>query len=279
MRIVDRASGSIVLEVSEALGATLTDLVEDVQSFQVSELFLEIAAREGVDGAILSKLTEHLAQSPTLFVGTEPQVEGEPALRLTGQLLDHSGSPLPGLVVTAQSQEEDAVSWAFSRPDGTFSLDFATRPDWSSMDLLVSGRGGLLLSSFELDELHDEVEQMEPFHMFSATGRVKLEDGQPLIGGRVEAWSTWAVTDSDGQFRLPVDRLGEELHLEVFAPSGQPLGGYWKVLLPTEEPADIGETTVSPPTPNWPDSEEPLLANFGEASDPIFPGVSNHPLS
>lgn len=279
MRIVDRASGSIVLEVSDELGSMLTDLVEDVQSFQVSELFLEVAAREGIDGTILSRLTELLAQSPTLFVGTEPQVEGEPALRLTGQLLDHSGAPLPGLVVTAQSQEEDAVSWAFSRPDGTFALDFATRPDWTSMDLLVSGRGGLLLSSFELDELHDEVERMEPFHLLTASGRVKIEGGQPLIGGRVEAWSTWAVTGSEGQFCLPVDRLGEELHLEVFAPSGQPLGGYWKVTLPTEEPADIGETVVGEPTPNWPDSEEPLIADFGETSDPIFPGVSDHPLS
>ena len=279
MLIVDRASGSIVLEVSDELGSMLTDLVEDVQSFQVSELFLEVAAREGIDGTILSKLTELLAQSPTLFVGTEPQVEGEPALRLTGQLLDQSGAPLPGLVVTAQSQEEDAVSWAFSRPDGTFTLDFASRPDWSTMDLLVSGRGGLLLSSFELDELHDEVERMEPFHLLTATGRVKLESGQPLIGGRVEAWSTWAVTGADGQFCLPVDRLGEELHLEVFAPSGQPLGGYWKVTLPPEEPADIGESVVAEPTPNWPDSEEPLIADFGETTDSIFPGVSDHPLS
>lgn len=211
MRIVDRASGIVVLEVPEDLGSQLTDLIEDVQSFQVSELFLEVAAREGVDDTILSKLAELLAQSPTLFVGTEPQVEGEPALRLVGQLLDHTGAALAGLVVTAQSQDEDAVSWAFSRPDGTFALDFAVRPDWSHMDLLVSGRGGLLLSSFELDELHDEVERMQPFHLLTATGSVKLETGEPLIGGRVEAWSTWAVTGADGQFRLPVDRLGSTL--------------------------------------------------------------------
>lgn len=279
MLIVDRASGIVALEVPEDLGSQLTDLVEDVQSFQVSELFLEVAAREGVDGTILTKLRELLDLAPTLFMGSEPQVEGEPALRLTGQLLDHTGAPIPGLVVTAQSRDEEAVSWAFSRPDGTFTLDFSTRPDWSNMDLLVSGRGGLLLSSYELDELHDEVERMEPFHILSATGRVRLENGEPLVGGRVEAWSTWAVTGSDGGFLLPVDRLGEELHLEVFAPSGQPLGGYWNVKLPNEEPADVGESVVPVPTENWPDSEEPLIADFGETNDPIFPGISDHPLS
>ncbi len=279
MLIVDRASGIVALEVSEDLGSQLTDLVEDVQSFQVSELFLEVAAREGVDGTILTTLGELLALTPTLFMGSEPQIEGDPALRLTGQLLDHAGAPIPGLVVTAQSRDEEAVAWAFSRPDGTFTLDFSTRPDWSNMDLLVSGRGGLLLSSYELDELHDEVERMEPFTVLSATGRVRLENGEPLVGGRVEAWSTWAVTGPDGVFLLPVDRLGEELHLEVFASSGQPLGGYWTVKLPDQEPVDIGEWSVPVPTDNWPDSEEPLIADFGETSDPIFPGVSDHPLS
>lgn len=279
MRIVDRTSGIVVLEVPEDLGSQLTDLIEDVQSFQVSELFLEVAAREGVDETILSKLSELLALSPTLFLGTEPQIEGDPALRLVGQLLDHGGAPVPGLVVTVQSQDEEAVSWAFSRPDGSFTLDFATRPDWTNVDLLVSGRGGLLLSSYELDELHDEVEQMEPFHVFTALGRVRLENGEPLVGGRVEAWSTWAATDREGRFSLPVDRLGEELHLEVFAPSGQPLGGYWNVTIPQQEPADIGESVVPLPTVNWPDSEEPLIADFTEPADSIFPGVSDHPLS
>ena len=279
MRIVDRSSGIVVLEVPEDLGSQLTDLVEDVQSFQVSELFLEVAAREGVDSTILEKLGELLSASPTLFLGSEPSVEGEPALRLTGQLLDHQGSPIAGLVVTAQSKDDEAASWAFSRPDGAFCLDFASRPDWSNMDLLVSGRGGLLLSSYELDELHDEVEKMEPFHLFTVTGRVRLESGEALVGGRVEAWSTWAVTGPEGEFRLPVDRLGEELQLEIFAPSGQPLGGYWTVKLPEQEPIDIGESVVPTPTENWPDSEEPLIADFVPESDSIFPGVSDHPLS
>lgn len=278
MRIVDRSNGKILLEVPDDQGEKLTDLVEDVQSFQVSELFLEVAEREGVEPSILQLLGRELAASPTLFVGSEPALEGPAAQRLSGQLLDHSGRPLGGLVVTAQSQDEEAVSWAFSRPDGTFELSFAVRPDWSTVDLLVSGRGGLLLSSFELDELHDEVERMEPFTVHTVTGRVLLEDGAPLAGGRVEAWSTWSCIEADGSFSIPVDRLGEDLHLEVFAPSGQPLGGYWKVTLPNAEPIDLGEHTVPQPDPKWPDSDVPLLA-VEPPNDSLFPGVSDHPLS
>jgi hypothetical protein len=278
MRIVDRSSGKILLEVPDDQGEMLTDLVEDVQSFQVSELFLDVATREGVEASIIEQLQEELRQSPTLFVGSEPFFEGEVGLRLSGQILDHSQAPIGGLVVTAQSKDDEAAAWAFSRPDGTFELAFATKPDWKSMDLLVSGRGGLLLCSFELDELNDQVERMDPFAVMTITGRVVIEGGQPLVGGRVEAWSTWAVTDQDGRFQIPVDRLGEDLHLEVFAPSGEPLGGYWKVSLPESEPADLGERLVPVPNPEWPDSDEPLLApEFG--NDSSFPGVSNHPLS
>lgn len=278
MRIVDRANGNILLEVPDDQGEMLTELVEDVQSFQVSELFLEVAEREGVDPSILSALGDALRASPTLFVGSEPTLQREAAQRLSGQLLDHSGGPLAGLVVTAQSRDDEAVSWGFSRPDGCFELSFPVQPDWTTIDLLVSGRGGLLLSSFELDEITDQVERLEPFHVTTVTGRVMIEDGQPLVAGRVEAWSTWSVTDQDGRFRIPVDRLEEELHLEVFAPSGEPLGGYWKVKLPAAEPADVGDYTVPVPKPDWPDSEEPLIAaEF--ANDGVFPGVSDHPLS
>lgn len=275
MRIVDRANGNILLEVTDDLGETLTDLVEDVQAFQISELFLEVAEREGVEASILQKLREQLEQSPTLFVGSEPTVEGEVAQRLSGQVLDHASRPVAGLVITAQSRDDEALSWAFTRPDGSFELSFATRPDWKGLDLLVSGRGGLLLSSFELDELNDEVERMEPFRVLSIAGRVLVEGGTPLVGGRVEAWSTWSVTDQDGRFAIPVDRLGEELHLEVFAPSGEPLGGYWNVVLPEAEPVDLGDRVVPEPKPDWPDSEEPLIADIGGSdSDSIFPGVS-----
>jgi hypothetical protein len=278
MRIVDRSCGDVLLEVPDDQGEMLTDLVEDVQSFQVSELFLEVAAREGVDVSIIERLQSELSKSATLFVGSEPVLEEGVALRLSGQLLDHAGRPLGGLVVTAQSKDDDAVAWAFSRPDGSFSLTFASKPDWSATDLLVSGRGGLLLSSFELDELTDEVERMEPFHVITICGRILLEGGQPLAGGRVEGWSTWSVTDGEGRFQIPVDRLGEELHLEVFAPSGQPLGGYWKVVLPETEPVDVGTKVVPMPTPDWPDSEEPLLAADMMSESSMFPGVSEHPL-
>jgi hypothetical protein len=278
MRIVDRANGNILLEVSDDQGEMLTDLVEDVQSFQVSELFLDVAAREGVEASVIAQLQEQLSKSPTLFVGTEPTVEGEVSQRLSGQLVDHAGAPLGGLVVTAQSKDDEAAAWAFSRPDGTFELAFSVKPDWKTIDLLVSGRGGLLLSSFELDELNDEVERMEPFKVMTICGRVVIEGGQPLAGGRVEAWSTWSVTDAEGRFLIPVDRLGEELHLEVFAPSGEPLGGYWKVSLPDTDPAELGERVVPTPNPDWPDSDEPLIApEFG--NDSSFPGVSDHPLS
>ena len=83
MRIVDRANGNILLEVPDDQGETLTDLVEDVQSFQVSELFLEVAEREGVDPSIIEKLQAQLSSSPTFFAGSEPTVEG-PALPAGG---------------------------------------------------------------------------------------------------------------------------------------------------------------------------------------------------
>lgn len=286
MRIVDRANGRILLEVPDAQAELLTDLVEDVQSFQVSELFLEVAEREGVEASILSCLRTQLQQSPTFFVGTEPDLEGQECKRLSGQLLDGRGGPLGGLVVTAQSHDEEAVTWAFSRPDGGFELSFSSHLDWTGLELLVASRSGLLLSSFELDELGEQVERMEPFHIVTLAGKILIEGGSPLVGGRVEAWSTWSTTDEQGHFQIPVDRLGEELHIEVFAASGQPLGGYWKVVLPKETdgdadslgPIDIGEKTVPQPKPDWPDSDEPLIAaEF--SNDAIFPGVSEHPLN
>jgi hypothetical protein len=278
MRIVDRADGKLLLEVPDDQGRLLTDLAEDVQSFQVSELFLEVAAQEGVDASILDRLRQELSRCPTLFVGGDPVPDGEVTHRLGGQLVDHDGKPLGGLVVTAQGSQGDAASWAFSGPDGHFELGFAAQPDWKDLELLVSSRGGLLLLSFELDELDDKVERMDPFVIATVRGRVLTADGQPLSGGRVEAWSTWAVTNEEGAFQIPVDRLGEELYLEVFAPSGQPLGGYWKVRLPESEPIDLGEHSVPVPDPDWPDSDEPLIAaEFGV--DSVFPGVSDHPLS
>lgn len=287
MRIVDRANGRILLEVPDDQGEMLTDLVEDVQSFQVSELFLEVAEREGVEAGILARLRAELSGSPTLFVGVEPQVDGEQVRRLAGQLLDYAGTPLGGLVVTAQSSDEDAVNWAFSRPDGSFELRFAGELDPGGLELLVASRSGLLLSSFELDELGEQVEQMAPFQVATLQGRILTESGSPLVGARVEAWSTWSATDEQGRFLVPVDRLGEELHLEVFAPSGEPLGGYWKVSLPKESlaedlapsgPVDLGDRTVPEPKRDWPDSDQRLIATEF-ANDAIFPGVSDHPLS
>lgn len=272
MRIVDRASGAVLLEFPEAQGNRLTDMVEDVQSFQISGLFLDVAQREGLAPEHVSTLAEWLQDCPTLHGGlqTRPEISVQ---SLSGQLLDHRGEPIGGLVVTVQNSDEEAVSWAYSGPDGRFELHFEERPNWPESELLVSGRGGLLLCSFELDELTDEVDRLEPFTVITVLGRVRTESGACLKGGRVEAWSTWAPLDEMGVFRLPVDRLNEELVLEVFAASGQPLGGYWKVRLPEGEPASVGEHVVPEPSPEWPDSETPLMARPHEVQ-PIFTGVA-----
>lgn len=272
MRIVDRASGAVLLEFPETQGDKLTELVEDVQSFQISGLFLDAAGRVGLAAEHVSTLSACLHGRPTLYGGLQAQPEAN-VHRLGGQLLDHTGNPLGGLVVTVQNSAEEAVSWAYSGPDGRFQLHFEESPNWSESELLVSGRGGLLLCSFELDELTDEVEQLEPFTILTVTGRVRTESGTSLEGGRVEAWSTWAPLDSSGDFRLPVDRLNEELVLEVFAATGQPLGGYWKVRLPETEPASVGEHTVPEPSPVWPDSETPLMARPHNVQ-PIFTGAA-----
>lgn len=269
MRIVDRADGIVLFEVSSDEGEKLTDLVEDVQSFQISELFLEVALREGVDEAVVRRLRDCLASLSSLTVGLEPIVESESVVRLAGQIFDHASQGVGGLVVTAQSESGDAASWSFSRPDGRFELSFAVKPEWSKIDLLVSGRGGLLLSSYELDELEGAVDRLEPFSVLVATGRILLADGTPLSGGRLEAWSSWSKLDQEGVFRLPVDRLNEDLHLEVFAPSGEPLGGYWSVTLPSSEPVHLGEHRVPAPSPNWPSSDQPLMATEFPV-EPIF---------
>ncbi len=269
MRIVDRADGTVLFEVSSGEGEKLTDLVEDVQSFQISELFLEVALREGVDENVVRSLRDHLASLSALSVGLEPIVDADSVVRLAGQTLDHASIGIGGLVVTAQSESGDAISWSYSRPDGRFELSFAAKPEWSKIDLLVSGRGGLLLSSYELDELDGAVDRLEPFFVLTATGRIVLEDGTPLAGGRLEAWSSWSKLDDDGVFRLPLDRLSEDLHLEVFSETGEPLGGYWSVTLPASEPVNFGEHRVPAPTSSWPDSDQPLMA-LEFPVEPIF---------
>lgn len=276
MRIVDRASGGVLLEFSETQGDKLTDLIEDVQSFQISGLFLDVAGREGLAAEHIDALAAQLNDRPTLFGGLEAKSGKGVVQRLAGQLLDVGDRPIGGLVVTVQDNDGEAVSWAYSGPGGRFELAFQEAPNWSESELLVSSRGGLLLCSFELDELEDGVDRLEPFRIMTVNGSVRTDSGASLAGGRVQAWSTWAPLDAQGRFSLPVDRLNEELVLEVFAPSGEPLGGYWKVRLPDAEPVDVGEHSVPAPASSWPRPETPLLARPHKVQ-PIFTGVAEVP--
>lgn len=268
MRIVDRAGGEVLLEFSEDQGDKLTELVDDVQSFRLSELFLDVAASQGLGPGEVETLRSFLTTAPALFVGLEHTPQRS-VHTLTGHLLESGGRPLGGLVLTVQNHQDEAVAWAYSRPDGSFTLDFCDPPNWVECELLVSGRGGLLLCSFELDELHDGVTRLEPFTITTVTGQILTESGAPLTGGRVQAWSTWAPLNEEGRFQLPVDRLNEPVTLEVFAASGQPLGGEWKVRLPQKEPADIGCRQVPDPAAVWPTAEDPLL-NTPHSVNPIF---------
>lgn len=266
MRIVNRSTGVVVFNNgSFELADLLTDLVEDVQSFEVSELFLVSARQAGLDTELLEVFLS--LQAPRVRLGLEPRNEG-PAT-LSGQIVDCRAEGLGGLAVTCQDREGRALTWAFSREDGRFELTFPEQPNFVDLELLVSARGGLLVSCFELDELPNAVTRLESFTVSTVRGQIDTATGGPLQDGFVEIWSSWAQTDSEGRFCLPVDTLGEVLDLEIFSPQGRPLGGYWTVRLPKTEPVDLGQRVV--PDPAELESEpspHPLLAE--QASTPVL---------
>lgn len=277
MRIVDRSNGVVLGELAEDQADVIGDLVEEVQSFQVSEMFLDASHTEGVDGELLKVLRAALDRSPTLFVGLEPQVGEGGGFTLQGTLVDAERTPLGGLAVTAQNSDDEALGWAFSRPDGAYTLKLNSIP--TNAEVFVSARGGLLLSSLELDGPSSGIEEIDPIGVLTLRGKVVKQDGTPLSAGRVEVWGSWAVTDTDGGFCLPVERLGEEVVIEVFAASGQPLGGYWTVTTGEVDPAELGVRVVPVPDAKWPDSDEALIAPLNFHQDSVYPGVSDRPLS
>lgn len=278
MKIVDRADGRVLLDASDELEDLLYELVEDIQCFQISELFLRSLTEQGVDWSKTEALRAELSKSPTLFGGGELALDGDAAITLSGVLTDGLGTGLGGLALTLQSKDGQAVAWAFSKTAGDYELKVSALPQDGELELLVSGRGGLVLYSCELVGVTGGNKELDPISILSLKGRVCFEGGEGLAAGRIEAWGTWAVTDSEGKFSLPVEAMEGELVLEVFAASGQPLGGYWKINFSEGEPKDLGDRVVPRPEPNWPDSGEPLIAGLDYRPDPLFPGVSDRPL-
>lgn len=284
MQIVDRADGRVLVDLPDELGAKLSDVAEDVQSFQVTELFLELAAQEGMDPEDLSRLRQELERSPTLVVGMDKERGEDPSLVLEGLVVDRGGQPLAGLALTfLDNSSDEALAWTFSDPEGRYRLAVVSPSSWSAVEILVAARGGLLLASFEMDRPSQKLESLEPLLIATVCGQVLTESGEPLVGGRVEALHTWSVLDENGRFRLPVQSLSEPLDLEVFASTGEPLGGYWRVAgLPSQEeeasdPRDLGVHRVPAPNPDWLESSLPLLAADEPRALP-YPGVSEFPL-
>lgn len=278
MKIVDRADGRVLLDTTDELEELLYELVEDIQCFQISELFLQSLTEQGVDWSITEALRVELTKSPTLFGGGVLASDGDAAATLSGVLTGSLGKGLGGLALTLQDKEGQAVAWAFSKTGGDYELKLSSLPQDGELELLVSGRGGLVLYSLELVGVTDGSKELDPISILCLEGRVCFEGGEGLAAGRIEAWGTWAVTDSEGRFSLPVEALEGELVLEVFAASGQPLGGYQKINFGEGESKDLGDRVVPRPDPNWPDSGTPLIAGFDYRPDPLFPGVSDRPL-
>lgn len=283
--IIDRADGRMVGQLGpedlDLLHRHLVDEYEGDADYHLTTATLEMLKEQGLTDEAVGILEQALNGRPTTEIGIEPLLE-EPPFRLIGCLQSSDEVPLGGLRVDLVDRAGSGLGWAFSREDGVFKLA-SDQPltNNETYEMLISARGSLLLLALDIDQLEPGEIELEPTTIRVGTGKVVTQDGKGLTGARVEMEGSWTVTTEDGSFILPMDSSAEagRIDLEVFAPSGEPLGDYWTQDVKAETSVDLAQFEVPAPNPEWPETDPEMVASLGQPGDSLYPGVSRFPLS
>lgn len=313
IRLVDRLNGEVLGDISgddmEVLHKALTEDDESDADYYLNPETLTLLAEAGMSEGALEILKKALTEREEVDIGWEP-VTSEPAARVFGKIVAEGGDALGGLLVDlADSDEEveDALSWSFSRADGTFEIaldaeDLAQCKD-AALILTLSALGDDWLSEYELKFGEETEVDLGEIQVPVFKGMViSDEEKVPLAGiavqvtfladeGAMEWFGTWVTSRADGTFSFPYRRpdetvpVNQSMLLELLGPGGEPLTDL-EIENPMElESSDLGE--IECPDPNALDEEEEG-DDEGEGEegpeeetipvDAVLPGVQQRPL-
>ncbi|MGE0490640.1 MAG: hypothetical protein AB7S38_15655 [Vulcanimicrobiota bacterium] len=269
LTIINRADGSVLgtLSGEEAalLHEVLVDEFEGDADYNIRPATLELL-EDKLRPESLAWLRQAADEQGSVEIGLEQEIT-EPTFE--GVLRGTDGAPLGGLRVDIL---EPIEATAFSRPDGVFQLPMPG----PNARFRVTARGNLVLEEFE-----ESTDQPLDIELQIVSGQLVTSDGKglPLAILSLDSWEllssaqrppeqqlSWARTDADGNFRLPVafPRLNGKARcdFEVFAASGEPLGGYWSVDLELDTQMLLERYEVPDPNPNWPADETETIARL-----------------
>lgn len=264
--LIDRADGKLIGDIDgEQINFLRQHLEEEYEGdtdFFLSDAVVEMLEAKGLAAEVVAMLRPSIEARSFIEIGIEEPAE-EHEVVLAGKLVDAGGEPLGGLRLDlCDVEEEEGLGWCFSRPDGSFKLVCSPGSE-REYELLVSARGALLLKALELSSIEPGEQEMEPLVIRTGTGSVKTEGGEGLPLCRVEIVGSWTLANEQGEFVLPVDETEEGVvDLEVFACTGEPLGGYTEGKLSASNRCEFGQLLVPEPNPSWPPEPHPLLASI-----------------
>ncbi|MCA9791399.1 MAG: hypothetical protein KC910_06375 [Candidatus Eremiobacteraeota bacterium] len=267
--IINRADGSVLgtLSGEEAalLHEVLVDEFEGDADFNIRPATIELLEGK-LQPESLAWLREAAEEQGSVEIGLEEEMQ-EPTFE--GVLRGTDGEPLGGLRVDVL---EPIEATAFSRPDGAFQLPMPG----AKARFRITARGNLVLEEFE-----ESTDQPLDIELQIISGQLVTPDGNglPLAILSLDSWEllssahrppeqqlSWARTDTDGNFRLPVafPRLSGQARcdFEVFAASGEPLGGYLSIDVELDTQMLLGRHEVPAPNPNWPADETETIARL-----------------
>ncbi|MEW6278756.1 MAG: hypothetical protein AB1758_09055 [Candidatus Eremiobacterota bacterium] len=315
IRLVDRLNGEVLGEIPardmEVLHGALIEEDDTDADYYLNPETLDRLQESGMSEEGMNILRTALTERDEVDVGWEPVVQN-PVARVTGQVMSEQDQPLGGLLVDladTREEVEDALSWSFTRPDGSFEISLdeqdleAARNQ--SLVLTLSALGDDWLSEAPVDFESGTEVQVGVLKVPVFTGRVISDDEKrPLAGialqvtmladeGALEWFGTWVTSKADGSFCFPFRRPDESVPvrqtmlLELLGPGGEPLCELEKEN-PMDLPSDLGE--IECPDPEYledEDEEAPEEAAEGEEPqdeeetvpvDAVFPGIPQNPL-
>lgn len=312
IRLVDRLNGEVLGDISaddmEVLHKALTEEDESDADYYLNPETLSLLSEAGMTQPALDILHKALNERDEVDIGWEP-VAAESAAKVVGRIVAESGEPLGGLLVDlADSNEEveDALSWTFSRADGTFAIVLDNEDlegaKAAELVLTLSALGDDWLSEYELKFSESNEIDLGDIQVPVFRGKVISDTEKTPLGGiavqvtfladegAVEWFGTWVTSRADGTFSFPYRRpdesvpVNQSMLLELLGPGGEPLTDT-EIDNPMELGSnDLGDIECPDPSAVLDEAEEGEEFDDDEdvedsvAVDAVLPGVPQRPL-
>lgn len=279
--MINRGNGEELTSVSQdvvgLLKHTLAAEFEEQPDYFINHETLELLGEQGLEEGTIERLEGTVESYGPYDLGLEPVVSA-PAMVARGRAVDEQDQPVPGIRVelvrhhqlTDTDRYVSLAGCAFTRPDGTFAVGLEDASGSGGLELRLLARGGLLLWSQQCED-----EQCGTIGLDTLRGQVQCgPDELPLPGATVQiclfeddfdltvpsSGVSWDRTDEAGAFRIPIGgSVGQSIliEVEVFAPSGEPLGETQRLEHATTDELML---SVPAPDPDWLNQQESMLA-------------------